>query len=48
MTLNRLLIVPGVEYAMLNIGVNLRLLVLWPRGSMVLQVSSIMSTPGIL
>ena len=35
--LNRQLIVPGVEYATLNIGINLCLLVLRPRGSMVLQ-----------
>ena len=48
MTLNRLLIMPGVEHAMLNIGVNLCLLVLRPRGSMVLQGSHIMSAPGIL
>ena len=45
MMLNRLLIVPGVEHAMWNIGVNLCLLVLRPRGSMVLQGSRIMSTP---
>ena len=36
MMLNRLLIEPGVEHAMRNIGVNLCLLVLRPRGSMVL------------
>ena len=35
MMLNRLFIVLGVEYAMLNIGVNLCFLVLSPRGSMV-------------
>ena len=34
--LNRLLIVPIVEQAMWNIGVTLCLLVLRPRGSMVL------------
>ena len=34
MMLNSLLIVPGVEHAMLNIGVNLCLLVPRPRGSM--------------
>ena len=33
MMLTRLLIVPGVEDEMLNIGVNLRLLVLRPRGA---------------
>ena len=44
----RLLIVPGVEHAMLNIGVNLCLLVLRPRGSMVLQGSRIMNEPRIL
>ena len=46
--LNRLLIVPGVEHVLWNIGVNLCLLVLRPRGSMVLQGSRIMSAPGIL
>ena len=46
--LNRLLIVRGIEQAMLNIGVNLCLLVLRPRGSMVLQGGRIMSAPGIL
>ena len=39
MMLNRLLIVPGVEHAMQNIGVNLCLLILRTRGSMVLQGS---------
>ena len=39
MMLSRLLIVSGVENAMLNIGVNLGLLILRPRGSMVLQGS---------
>ena len=39
MMLIRLLIVPGAEHAMLNIGVNLCLLVLKPRGYMVLQGS---------
>ena len=48
MMLNRLLIVPGEEHAMLNIGVNLCLLVLRPRGSMVLQGNRIMRAPGIL
>ena len=36
MMLNRLLIVPGIEHEMLNSGVNLCLLVLRPRGPMVL------------
>ena len=48
MMLNRLLIVSDVEYAMLNIGVDLCLLVLKPRRSMVLQGSRTMSAPGIL
>ena len=48
MMLNRLFIVPGVEHAMWNIGVNLCLPVLRPRGSIVLQGSRIMSSPGIL
>ena len=48
MMLNRLLIVPDVGHAMQNVGVNLSLLVLRPRGSMVLQGSHIMSTPGTL
>ena len=48
MMLNRLLIVPDVDHAMRNIGVNLGLLVLRHRWSMVLQGSRIMSTPGIL
>ena len=48
MMLHRLLIVPGVEHVMLNIGVNLCLLVLRPREFMVLQGSCIMSRPGIL
>ena len=47
MLLNRMLIMPGVEHAMRNIGVNLCLLVLRHRGSMVLQGSRIMSSPGI-
>ena len=46
--LNRLRIVPGVEHATLNIGVNLCLLVLRPRRSMVLQGRRIMSVEGIL
>ena len=48
MMLNRLLIVPGVEHAMLNIGANLCFLVLRPRGSMVLHGSLIMNAPKIL
>ena len=48
MMLNRLLIMPRDEHAMLNIEVNLCLLVLRPRGFMVLQGSRIMSAPGIL
>ena len=48
MMLNRLLTVPDIEHAMVNIGINLCLLVLRPRGSMVLQGSRIMSSPGIL
>ena len=48
MMLNRLFIVPSVEHALRNIGVNLFLLVLRPRGSMVLQEIRIMSPPIIL
>ena len=48
MMLNRLLIVPGVEHTMRNIGVHVCLLVLRHRGFMVLQVSRIMSASGIL
>ena len=48
MILNILLIVPGVEHTMQNIGVNFYLLVLRPKGSMVLQGNRIMNTPGIL
>ena len=47
MLINRLLIVPGVEHTMLNIDVNLCLLVLRTRGSVVLKGSSIMNVPGI-
>ena len=43
-----MLIVSVVEHAMLIIGVNLCLLVLRPRGSIVLQESCIMSALGIL
>ena len=42
MMLNILHIVPGVEHAMLDIGINLCLRVLRPRGSMMLQGSRIM------
>ena len=45
MMLKRLLIVLGVEHSMLNIGVNVCLLLLRPRGSMVLRGSRIMSAP---
>ena len=48
MLVNRLLILPGVDRAMLIIGVNLCFFVLRPRGSMVLQRSRIMKAPGIL
>ena len=48
MMVNRLVIMPGVEHAMSNIGVNLCLVVLRPKGSMVLEESRIMSGPGIL
>ena len=48
MKLNRLLIVSGVEGAVLITAVNLRLHLLKPRGSMVLQGSSIINAPGIL
>ena len=47
MMLSRLLIMPGVEHAVEIIGVNLWLLVLRPRESMVLQGSRIMNKPGI-
>ena len=48
MTLSRLLIMPGVEHAGLIIGVDLCLVMLRPRGSMVQHGSHIMNTPGIL
>ena len=48
MMLKRLLIVPGVEHAMRDIGINLCLLVLRQRGSMVLQGSHMASAPGML
>ena len=41
-------LMPGLEHAILNIVVNLCLLVLRPRGSMVLRGSRIMRAPGIL
>ena len=44
----RELMMPGEEHAMMDVGFSLCLLVLRPRGSMVLQGSRIMSTPGIL
>ena len=48
MMLSRLLIMPGVEHAVQIIEIYLCLLVLRPRGSMVLQESHIMNAPGIL
>ena len=48
MMLNRLLIVPCVQHAMWNIGVNLCLLLLMHRGTMVLQGSPIMNATGML
>ena len=48
MMLSGLLIMPGIEHAVQIIGVDLCLLVLRPRGSMVLQGSQIIDTPGIL
>ena len=39
---------PGVEHSMLNIGFNLCLFVLRPRGSLVQQGSQIMKAPWIL
>ena len=47
MILSRLLII-GVEHTVQIIWVDLCLLVLRPRGAMVLQGSHIMSKPGIL
>ena len=46
MILNRLLIVPGVEQAIRNIGVNLCLLVLRPSAAR--ESHNAMSAPGIL
>ena len=48
MMLSRLLIMPGVEHAVQIIGVDMRMLVLRPSESMVLQQSHIMNAPGIL
>ena len=48
MMLSRLLIVLGVEQAVLILGVNFCSLVLRPRASMVLQGSHIMTEPRIL
>ena len=48
MMLSRLLIMPGVDHAVQIINVDLCLLVLRPRRSMVLQGSHIMNAPGIL
>ena len=44
--LGRLLIVLGVEHTMRIIAVDLCLVVLRPKGSIVLQVSRIMNAPG--
>ena len=46
--LGRLVIKHGVEHTVKIIGVDLCLLVLRPRGSILLQGSQIMNTPGIL
>ena len=48
MMISRLFVVPGVEHAVQIIGVDLCLLVLRPRGSMVLQGSHTMNARGIL
>ena len=48
MMLSRLLIMPGVEHSVQISSIDLCLLVLRLRGSMVLQGSRIMSAPGIL
>ena len=48
MMLSRLLIVPGVEYSVQIIGVDLCLLVMKYRWPMVLRASHIMSAQGIL
>ena len=46
--LNKVLIVPGVEHTVQIIEVDLRLLVLRPRESLVIQGNHIMNAPGIL
>ena len=46
--LRRLLIMPGVEHAVQINGVDLCLLMMRPRGSMVLQGRHIINAPGIL
>ena len=48
MMLSRLLIMAGVEHTVQIIGVDLCLLVLKPRGSILLQGSHIMNAPGLL
>ena len=48
MMLSRLLVMTGVEHVVQIIGVDLCLLVLRQRGSMVLPGSHIMNQPGIL
>ena len=48
MMLRRLLIMPGLGHPMHIIVVDLCLLMLRPRGSMVLQGSHMMNAPGIL
>ena len=48
MMLFKLLIMSGVEHAVQIRGVDLCLLVLRPKGSMVLQGFHIMNAPGIL
>ena len=46
--LSRQFVVPGVEHALQIIGVDLCLLLLRLKGSIVLQESRIMNTPGIV
>ena len=48
MMISRLLIVPGVEHAVQIVAVDLSMLLLRPRESMVLHGSHIMNAPGIL
>ena len=48
MMLSRLLIMRGVEHALLIIGVDLCMLELKPRGSMALLGRHTMNAPGIL